>query len=248
VEQFILFVISILANLFSAFSGGGAGLVQLPALIFLGLPFGVALATHKVASVALGIGATVRHLREGGLERQFVIFILLTGLPGVVIGASLILQVADRHAEFTLGVLTLGLGIYSCLSPKLGIEYRPIHRDRSGFLTGGVGLFLIGILNGSLTSGTGLFVTLWLVRWFGLDYRRAVAHTLVLVGIFWNGSGALTLGILGDIHWAWIPVLLIGSLLGGYLGAHLSIAKGNRWIKRGFEVVTLLIGTKLVLG
>ncbi|MFI0375602.1 MAG: sulfite exporter TauE/SafE family protein, partial [Candidatus Thiodiazotropha sp.] len=113
---------------------------------------------------------------------------------------------------------------------------------------GGAGLFLIGILNGPLTSGTGLFVTLWLVRWFGLDYRRAVAHTLVLVGVFWNGSGALTLGILGDIHWAWIPVLLIGSLLGGYLGAHLSIAKGNRWIKRGFEVVTLLIGTKLVLG
>ncbi|MES9827366.1 MAG: sulfite exporter TauE/SafE family protein [Candidatus Thiodiazotropha sp.] len=247
-EQFTLFVISLLANLFSAFSGGGAGLVQLPALIFLGLPFGVALATHKVASVALGIGATVRHLREGGLERQFVIFMLFTGLPGVVIGASLILQVADRHAEIALGVLTLGLGIYSYLSPKLVLEYQAIHRDRNGFLIGGAGLFLIGILNGSLTSGTGLFVTLWLVRWFGLDYRRAVAHTLVLVGVFWNGSGALTLGILGDIHWAWIPVLLIGSLLGGYLGAHLSIAKGNRWIKRGFEVVTLLIGTKLVLG
>ncbi|MCG8041935.1 MAG: sulfite exporter TauE/SafE family protein, partial [Candidatus Thiodiazotropha endolucinida] len=51
-EQFTLLIISILANLFSAFSGGGAGLVQLPALIFLGLPFGIALATHKVASVA----------------------------------------------------------------------------------------------------------------------------------------------------------------------------------------------------
>jgi uncharacterized membrane protein YfcA len=248
VEQFILFLISLLANLFSAFSGGGAGLVQLPALIFLGLPFGIALATHKVASVALGIGATIRHLREGGLERQFVIFMLLAGLPGVVIGASLILQVADRHAEIALGVLTLGLGTYSYLSPKLGIEYQAIHRDRRGFFIGGAGLFLIGVLNGSLTSGTGLFVTLWLVRWFGLDYRRAVAHTLVLVGVFWNASGALTLGILGDIYWAWIPILLIGSLIGGYLGAHLSIAKGNRWIKRGFEVVTLLIGAKLVIG
>ena len=52
-EQFILFVVSLLANLFSAFSGGGAGLVQLPVLVFLGLPFGIALATHEVASVAL---------------------------------------------------------------------------------------------------------------------------------------------------------------------------------------------------
>jgi uncharacterized protein len=246
VEQFTLFVVSFLANLFSAFSGGGAGLLQLPALIFLGLPFGVALATHKVASVALGVGATVRHLREGGLERQFVIYMLLGGLPGVVLGASIILKIPDRMAEVALGVLTLGLGLYSVFSPKLGQEYQPRHRDRRGLLHGGVGLFLIGVLNGSLTSGTGLFVTLWLIRWFGLDYRRAVAHTLVLVGVFWNGSGAITLGLLGNIHWQWLPVLLVGSLLGGYLGAHLAIAKGNRWIKRGFEAVTLLVGLKLI--
>jgi uncharacterized protein len=164
----------------------------------------------------------------------------------VVLGASIILKVPDRMAEVALGVLTLGLGLYSVFSPKLGQEYQPRHRDRRGLLHGGLGLFLIGVLNGSLTSGTGLFVTLWLIRWFGLDYRRAVAHTLVLVGVFWNGSGAITLGLLGNIHWQWLPVLLVGSLLGGYLGAHLAIAKGNRWIKRGFEVVTLLVGLKLI--
>lgn len=247
-EQFTLFIISILANLFSAFSGGGAGLVQLPALIFLGLPFGIALATHKVASVALGIGATIRHLREGGLERQFVIFMLAAGIPGVILGASLILQIPDRIAEVSLGILTLGLSLYSFLSPQLGQEYKAIHRDRIGMIAGGVGLFLIGVLNGSLTSGTGLFVTLWLVRWYGLDYQRAVAHTLVLVGVFWNGSGAITLGLLGEIRWQWLPVLIAGSLIGGYFGAHLSIAKGNRWIKRGFEIVTLLVGMKLIYG
>ncbi len=247
-EQFTLFVISFLANLFSAFSGGGAGLVQLPVLIFLGLPFGVALATHKLAAVALGVGATLRHLRNSGLERQFVLFMLIAGIPGVVLGASLILQVPDRLAEIALGMLTLGLGIYSFFHRSLGQKYVPLHRNRRGYLTGGVGLFMIGILNGSLTSGTGLFVTLWLVRWFGLDYRRAVAHTLVLVGVFWNIAGALTLGMLGDIQWAWLPVLLLGSLLGGYLGAHLSIVKGNRWIKRGFELVTLLVGAKLIWG
>jgi uncharacterized membrane protein YfcA len=69
-----------------------------------------------------------------------------------------------------------------------------------------------------------------------------------LVGLFWNGIGALTLGLLGEVHWAWLPVLLGGSLLGGYLGAHLSIVKGNRWIKRGFEVLTFAIGLKLIVG
>ncbi|WP_419605225.1 TSUP family transporter, partial [Thiolapillus sp.] len=109
---------------------------------------------------------------------------------------------------------------------------------------------------GSLTSGTGLFVTLWLVRWFGLDYKRAVAYTLVLVGLFWNGlvglfwngTGALTLGMLGSIKWDWLPALLAGSLLGGYGGAHLAIRQGNRWIKRAFEVISILVGIKLIIG
>jgi uncharacterized membrane protein YfcA len=247
-EQFILFVVSLLANLFSAFAGGGAGLLQLPALIFLGLPFAVALATHKIASVALGIGATVRHLREGGLQRRYVLFILACGLPGVLLGANLILQVPGRYAEVALGLLTVGLGLYSVLKGQMGLQEQPRHREGAGLWIGGAVLFVIGVLNGSLTSGTGLFVTLWLVRWFGADYRQAVAYTLVLVGIAWNGAGALTLGIIGEVRWDWLPVLLLGSLIGGYAGAHLAILKGNRWIKRAFEIITLLVGLKLIWG
>jgi len=247
-EQFWLFFISLVANIFSAFAGGGAGLIQLPALLFLGLAFSVALATHKVASVALGLGATIRHMREKGLERQFVLYILLAGLPGVILGANIILHVPDRSAEIALGFLTAGLGIYSITKRELGQSHAPANRDPRGLVIGTVVLFLIGVLNGSLTSGTGLFVTLWLVRWFGLDYKRAVAYTLILVGLFWNGAGAITLGLLSEIHWPWLPALLVGSLLGGYIGAHLAIVKGNRWIKRVYEVITLLIGLKLILG
>jgi uncharacterized membrane protein YfcA len=247
-QQLLLFVISLVANLFSAFSGGGAGLIQLPALIFLGLPFAVALATHKVASIALGIGAAVRHLREEPLERQLSLIILAFGLPGVLLGAGVILSVPGRVAETALGVLTAGLGLYSWFNPRLGQSRKQVERGARDVILGGLVLSGIGFLNGSLTSGTGLFVTLWLVRWFGLDYRRAIAHTLVLVGVFWNGTGALTLGILGDIRWPWLPALLAGSLLGGYMGAHLAIKSGNRWIKRAFELVTLLVGTKLIIG
>ncbi len=247
-EHLLIFIISLIANVFSALAGGGAGLIQLPVLIFLGLPFGVALATHKVATIALGIGATARHLRDSPLERQFALFMVCTGVPGVILGASFILQVPDQMAQVALGILTLGLSVYSFFSPELGQQHKPAHRNLKGYVGGGIVLFLIAILNGSLTSGTGLFVTLWLIRWFGLDYKHAVAYTLVLVGLFWNGAGAITLGLLGEIYWLWIPALLLGSVMGGYLGAHLAIVKGNKLIKRSFEVVTLLIGLKLIIG
>ena len=247
-DQFLLFIISFVANAFSAFAGGGAGLLQLPALIFFGLPFSAALATHKIATVALGVGATLRHVRERSLQRYYIYSVLLAGVPGVILGAHIVLFIPDRHAEIALGTMTMSLGLYSLFKPDLGQDYLPKHHSKSGAFVGGMVLFIIGILNGSLTSGTGLFVTLWLVHWFGLDYKRAVAHTLVLVGLFWNGTGALTLGIYGTIQWQWLPVLLLGSLLGGYVGAHWSIIKGNRWIKHAYEFITIAVGIMLIVG
>ncbi len=247
-DQLVLLLVATLANLLSALAGGGAGLVQLPALIFLGLPFAIALATHKIATVALGIGATLRYLRAGLIEPRLAAFVLVCGLPGVVVGASWILQVPARQAEIALGLLTIGLGLYSWRSPGLGVEAVERRRSvRTRAIGGGV-LFAIGLLNGSLTSGTGLFATLWLVRWFGLEYRAAVAHTLILVGLFWNGTGAVTLGLQGEIAWEWLPALVLGSVVGGYLGAHLAIVRGNRLVKRVFEIVTIVVGARLLIG
>ncbi len=247
IHQLSLFFIALAANTLSAVAGGGAGLVQLPALIFLGLPFAIALATHKIATVALGLGATIRHWRQGSLDYPFALFILATGLPGVVLGAYVVPRVPDQVAQMALGVLTICLALYSFLKKGMGEEYQQRHRLGWGNALGGLVLFSIGILNGALASGTGLFVTLWLVRWWGMDYKRAVAYTLILVGLFWNGSGALTLALLTEVRWSWLPPLLVGSVLGGYLGAHLAIIGSNRIIKRIYEVVTLLVGLKLVL-
>lgn len=248
IDTITLFVISFIANTFSAFAGGGAGLLQLPLLIFLGLPFSVALATHKLASVALGIGATARHFREGSLNWRISLLILVSGLPGVILGALLIVHVQERPAELALGVLTMGLGLYSILQKGLGQSVQIFEKSTQHTVVGVFVLFFIGALNGSLTSGTGLFVTLWLVRWFGLDYKLAVAYTLVLVGLFWNGTGAFVLGLQGPIRWDWVPILLVASALGGYAGAHLAISAGNKWIKHVYEIVTILVGLKLLIG
>jgi len=247
-EQLILLVLAIIANWFSALAGGGAGLIQLPMLIFMGLPFSLALATHKVATVALGVGATTRHLKEGHLQPWLLALIAGTGIPGVVVGALFIIGIDDRSAEIALGVLMLMLSAYSVFKPNLGLQEVEKHRNAMGMVFGGVILFVIGFMNGALSAGSGLFVTLWLVYWFGFEYKKAVAHTLVAVGLGWNGSGALTMGAVAEVQWSWIPVLLLGSVIGGYLGANSSIKAGNKTIKRLYEVVTAVVAVKLLVG
>ena len=215
--------------------------------MFLGLSFQTALATHKIASVFLGLGASVAHFRGGQLTKTLSLLMLCFGIPGVVLGAYTIIKVDEQLAQLLLGVLTIGLGIFSIIKPQLGLVGNLKHQNFKGFLLGGLGLFFLGFLNGSLTSGTGLFVTLWLVSWFGLSYKQAVAFSLVLVGIFWNLSGAVTLAFTTEPKYSWLPALILGSLIGGYTGARLSQTKNNQFIKRCFEVVTILTGFALIV-
>ena len=246
-SQIFLGIVSIISNFISALSGGGAGLIQLPALLFCGLPFSKALATHKVASVALGIGASIPHLKRNTLKKEYVFLILISGIPGVLLGAYTALILPSDFSTTLLGILTLFLGFYSINNKQLGSSNQTILLSKLRIFFGFLGLFVIGFLNGYLSSGTGLFVTIWIITIFNLSFSVAVAYTLILVGIFWNGIGALSLGLSGNIIWKFIPILILGSLIGGYFGAYFSIIKGSKFIKVVFEIVSLSVGISLLI-
>ncbi|MGL6315955.1 sulfite exporter TauE/SafE family protein [Vibrio sp. WXL103] len=243
----LLFIGSLLANTLASMSGGGAGLLQFPLLIFLGLPFSQALATHKVATVALGLGAAYTHLKAKTCSIITMIYVILAGSLGVVAGAYLVVQIPDRVAELMLGVMIIALGVYSRFKPQLGQSNLEKNRHPLGYLVGGLGLAGIGVINGSLTAGSGLLVTLFLVQWFGYTYKQAVALTMICVGLFWNGLGGVAVVQAGaPIYWPWLPILLLASFVGGGLGAMIAVKKSNQFIKNCFEILTLLVGLKLL--
>lgn len=245
-ETLTLLLTGFAASFFSALAGGGAGLLQFPALVLLGLPFAAAVATHKVAVVALGVGSTARHLREGGIDWRFLGLCTLLGLPGVVFGTRLAFEIPDHVGNVVFGCVNIGMGLYSIWRPALGLQAAPRNRDGAGLRWGCVWIFIVGWLTGLVPSGPGVFSTLLFLLWFGFDYRQAVANTMIMVGLFWNAAGALTAAATGPVMWAWIPALVIGGLAGGYLGSHLGLLQGNRFIKRAYEFLTLLMGASLI--
>jgi len=249
IDSTLLFIGSLTASTLSSIAGGGAGLLQFPLLIFLGLPFSIALSTHKIATVAMGLGAAISHFKSGKLNLPLMVYLILAGSLGVILGANLVIRLESDTGELMLGVLILLLGCYSRIKPTLGQNEQAIHRDILGWLLGGIMLLIIGILNGSLTAGSGLVVTLFLVRWFGFSYKQAVALTLICVGLFWNGIGAIAITHAGAIpHWPWVPILLVASFCGGWLGAFLTQRLPNHVIKRAFELLTFAVGFKLIIG
>jgi len=246
-ESIYIFLISFFSNTFSAISGGGAGLLQLPALILSGMPYYQALASHKFATVALGIGGSLRNHRSLGNDIRVAWDILIFGLPGVILGASMVEFIIEEYLYLFLGIISILLAFYSLLKPDLGLspgnnKLNLFHKIRFLIL-----IFFIGILNGSISSGTGLLVTILLIKTFGMDFLRAISLTFFTVGIFWNFMGALFLTKIGSVPSNILILLIIGSFTGGYFGAHLSQLNGNKLIKKSFTTVCILVGISLLV-
>ncbi|MCR8540324.1 MAG: sulfite exporter TauE/SafE family protein [Prochlorococcus marinus CUG1439] len=242
-----IFLISFFSNTFSAISGGGAGLLQLPGLILFGVPYYQALAAHKLATVALGLGGSLRNYNSLKNDIYVALQILIFGLPGVIFGASIVEFISEQYLYLFLGIISILLALYSFFKSDLGlssgnIKLNLIHKIR--FL---IFIFLIGILNGSISSGTGLLITLLLIKTFGMDFLRAISLTFFTVGIFWNLTGAIFLSKIGSVPSNILILLVVGSFTGGYFGAHLSKLNGNTLIKKTFIIVCFCVGISLLI-
>ena len=242
-----IFLISFFSNTFSAISGGGAGLLQLPALILFGIPYHQALASHKLATVALGIGGSLRNYKSLRNDIWVAWQILIFGLPGVIFGAYIVVYISEQYLYLFLAIISILLAFYSVLTPDLGLSSGNIKQNLVHKIRFFIFVFIIGIMNGSISSGTGLLVTILLIRTFGMDFLRAISLTFLTVGIFWNFTGAIFLSKIGSVPSDLLIILIIGSFVGGYFGAHLSKLKGNIIIKKCFTTVCLLVGISLLI-
>ena len=247
IKESILFCLTFLANLFASVSGGGAGFIQFPVLILLGLPFATALGTHKVAVVFLGIGA----LSKKGISKDFkfdrgvVLSMLLVGCPCVVLGSVIVISVPSAIAQICLGFITIASGIYTLFKKSFGstgISNRSLKRT----ILGATLLGLVGLFSGSLSSGAGLFATLTLVTIFGLELKRAIMHTMIFVATIWNAIGAFKVGALTSICYQWLPVMIAAAFLGSFLGTTLLIKMPVRNVRIIMSAVSVLSGVILI--
>ncbi len=240
-DYIYLLIVSFFSNLFSAFSGGGAGIVQLPAILLLfEITFPVALATHKISTVLLGVGASLKFFEKTNPEKKFIKDGILIGLPAVIVGAYSISYIDEVIARKLLGTLIFIVFVLSFT--KSTEKVKNVSNTHIEYIV----LFIIGFLNGSLSAGTGLLYTLMLTKIYGMTFKEAVGYTLLVVGLLFNLVGAITLYLISNIDISILPILLIGSFIGGYVGAMLAIKKSNKIIKIAYQFVTLVVAYKLL--
>lgn len=225
----ILFATAVLGGFVDSIAGGG-GIITVPALLAVGLPPHLALGTNKLQAV-FGSFTAAMNYRRGGMVRwrNLAGGISCTAL-GALIGTQAVQTVSAGLLTQVIPLLLVVIFFYMLFRPELGMSPRP-HRisPRLFYLIFGL---LLGFYDGFFGPGTGSFWAMAFVSGLGFDLKKATAHTKVMN--FTSNLTALAFFLLGgNVLLKAGLVMGVGQVAGAFLGSHLVLARGTRFI-RGF--------------
>lgn len=236
------------ASVLSAFAGGGLSLMLFPLLLMLFpfFPYASLFTMTKVSSTVMTLVSSRIHLFRNQLNRKLIVILTISQLMGTAIGTYLLQYHFDEQI-FTniLGTTVLAAAGYLLIKKELGLNSLKGHGHITrGHLWAMAGFAIgISILNG-LFGGTGIFVTLYLVGVMRMGFVDAIAHAMPSFAVL-NVVQTLYLLITESVDPLLTTSIVIGSMVGGWIGTHAQYLKGNVWVRRVAIVVMAAIGIKM---
>lgn len=239
-----IIVPSLLLGLASGFIGGiatGGGMLSIPGLMLIGLPPSSAIATNNLC-ISSSITSAFRYHQSSIIQRYRILPFLLLDFMGGIVGSKLLLYIDEQILQRVFGAVCVGLALVFALN-KTGTSK---NRSRAYDLIGLLAMFLTGIFAGLFGTGGGFFTVYILSYFYGMTVIEANANAK-LISLGGAVSPILIFLHAGIINFnAGIP-LMVGSAVGGYIGAHTAIKKGDAKVKMIFTIIVLISGTKLIL-
>jgi uncharacterized membrane protein YfcA len=244
VSVFVLILIFLggsVAGVINVMAGGGS-LITLPLLIFAGLPPTVANGTNRVAIVLQNVGALAGFRRNGLKVGGKVWLLLIPSLLGAYIGVRLAVNLDETAMRRAIGVILVVMLVPLLRRRRPRPPEGPIRMSTRWWVW--PIYFLVGAYGGFLQAGVGFFYLALLVGLQGLDLVRANLVKVFLILMY--SILALALFLAGG-KVALVPGLTLaaGNTLGGWVGAHLAVRKGERWIKVVLAVAVIVSAAEL---
>jgi uncharacterized protein len=223
--------------------GGGGGLVTVPALLAAGLPPHLALGTNKGQSVFGSFAALSRYAHAGLVDRRAARFAFPLAVAGSAAGVALALAIRPEVLRpLVLILLVAAAVVVVAVRPSERGAAEPSQR-RGDWIWAGAALG-IGAYDGFFGPGTGTFLILVLVMMLHRPLTRATADAKV-VNFGSNLAAVAFFASRDSILWSLALPMAGAQLLGGFLGAHLAVRRGDRFIRAVVVLVVLALVVKV---
>ena len=219
----LLFIAAVVAGAINSGAGGGS-FISFPSLLFIGIPPVNANATNTVAlwpGQVASIGAYRAELQK--LPWRNVTPLLITGILGGILGAWVLLKTPQKTFMNLVPWLMLIATLIFMFSGKITqwVRRRTAEHHDTEFATGR-GIFIqvfIAFYIGYFGAGAGILI-LAMLALLGMDQIHTMNALKALLTTVSNGVAMLMFVVSHAVYWPETILMVIGSILGGYFGAH----------------------------
>lgn len=226
------------AGVMNAVAGGGSFLT-FPALVFTGVPSIIANASSTVALFPASFASAWAYRSDfKSLEGVPFRGMLAVSLAGGLTGALLLLFTPQKTFDIVIPWLLAAATLVFAFGPRLAPRLRQWYRI--GPRTVLAGQFLVSIYGGYFGGAVGILL-LALYSLFGMAEIRTMNAVKTLLTGFMNAIAVVCFVIAGKVWWMQTLVMLVGAVIGGYVGARCA-RKMNPMLVRG-----IIIGISIVM-
>lgn len=221
---------------------GGGGLIQLPtALIVLPqFPVQNVIGSLKIPAFCGTAIAVRQYLKRVRMHWRLLAVVCTLSFVASYAGSQVLLSVSNSFMKPVLLVVLTAVAVYTFLKKDFGQrEAQPLPANveiKRGILIS----LVIGFYDGFIGPGTGSFLIMAFIILLRYDFLSSSAHAK-MVNLATN-LGSITLFLFkGTILWQLALPMAAANALGGFAGAKLAIAKGNKFIRTFFLFVVVAI-------
>lgn len=224
---------------------GGGSFIAFPALLFTGVPPIPANATNTIAlwTAAAASGGAYRSKLD--VPRRVMIPLFSASLVGGLFGAILLLKTPAQTFLRVLPWLTLGATLLFAFGKKLaGGRRSVIEHKSSNFALAGAALFqlMVAVYGGYFGGGMGI-VMLAMLAVLGMTDVHSMNALKSVMAFVINGVAVVTFIAARAIYWKPGIVMILGGVLGGYIGARYAMKLPQASVR----VFVVLVGTGMTV-
>jgi len=269
----LVILISILIGFLSAFVGSlvglGGGIVFVPAMLFLydyvaafswATPQTV-VGISLVTMVFTGLSSTLAYYKLKRVDVSTGALFLIGSLPGAIVGSWLNTKFNADDFSLYFGILMLIVFLTMLIDrEKLTKNKQLVVTERTKTFTidgethqynvpllGAIILsFAVGMLSGLFGIGGGTISVPAMILLFGIPVQVAIATSMFMI-FFISLFSASTHIVLGHIVWTYVIFFVIGSYLGGTVGARTGKLLRGKTLEWLLKIVIIIAAIQLIV-
>ena len=240
----VLIAVGIVGGFVNVMAGGGS-LITVPVMVFMGLPGPVANGTNRIAILAQNLTAIVTFARRGFSDYKLSLTLAACAIPGALAGALVGTQLEGVWFNRALALIMVAVMLVMYFDKGTTEQSQDHQPTRRQLFNGHLLMVGAGFWGGFIQLGVGFILMPILNRVMGLDLVRTNMHKVFIIAVYTIVALSVFASQI-ELMWVVGIVLALGNSIGGYLGAHFAVTKGEGLIRLVLNLVLVAFIIKLL--